>query len=563
MTIPETPIKEWDELEPRYQELTSRPLSDQTAYQFLLDWSEVVKDIEETSTFLNLRSDLNTADESARAQLSHFNQVTNPKVTVADASLRKRFLSLLNPELKADALLIRRRMQTDQEAYCEANVALEADHSDLGNEFSRLTGNNLAEYKGEKLTIPQIQEKLRDPDRSVREGVWRAWQQAKLRIAPALDELFLKMLGLRKRMAANLGTGNFRDLIWLKYHRYDYSPKDCLDLHASIAEEVVPLATELLEQHRQKLGISPLKPWDFYWRAPVDPEGREPLHPFDTVDELEATTESIFSAIDPQLGKEFGEFRDGFMDLGSRPNKMPHAYCASFPKRRMPFVLQNVVGSEDDVKVTLHEFGHAFHGYASMRAQPLVWNHFSATEFVEVPSQAMEVLALPYLHKNRGGFYDRDQLSRVYGTQLAGIVHLLTWIGFMDSIQHWIYSSAPADLTIEQIDQKAAELIARFMPQTDWAGFDTELSKVWHYHHIFSAPFYYIEYGLSWLGALQIWESSLKDPVGALTKYRAALTLGNSVSVPDLFATAGAEFAFDRPTLRRLMQFLRDQLEKI
>ena len=522
-----------------------------------------MKEIEETSTFLNLRSDLNTADEYARAQLSHFNQVTNPKVTVANASLRKRFLSSLSPELKADAHLIRRRMQTDEEVYCEANVTLEADHADLINEFSRLTGNNLAEYKGEKLTIPQIQKKLCDPDRSVREGVWRAWQQAKLSIAPALDELFLKMLGLRKRMAANLGTSNFRDLIWLKYHRYDYSPRDCLDLGASIAEEVVPLATELLEQHRQKLGISSLKPWDFYWRAPVDPAGREPLHPFDTVDELEATTESIFSAIDLQLGREFSEFRNGFMDLGSRPNKMPHAYCASFPKRRMPFVLQNVVGSEDDVKVTLHEFGHAFHGYASMRSQPLVWNHFSATEFVEVPSQAMEVLALPYLHKDRGGFYDRGQLNRVYRTQLAGIVHLLTWIGFMDSIQHWIYLSSPANLSIEQIDHKAAELIARFMPQTDWRGFETELAKVWHYHHIFSAPFYYIEYGLSWLGALQIWQRSLKDPVGALTKYRAALTLGNSVSVPDLFAAAGAEFAFDRLTVRRLMQFLRDQLATV
>jgi oligoendopeptidase F len=563
MTIPKTRIQEWDDLEPHYQELTSRVLDDKNAYQFLRDWSDLLKEIEETSTFLNVRSDLNTADEPARAQLSHFNQVTNPKVTVADAALRERFLSLATPELPEDALLIHRRMQTDAQAYCEANVALEADHADLVNEFSRLTGNSLAEYQGEKLTIPQIQEKLRDPDRSFREGVWRAWQRAKLNIAPALDELFGKMLMLRKRMAANLGVRNFRDLIWLKYHRYDYSPNDCADLHASIAEEVVPLATELLEEHRQKLGVSSLKPWDFYWKAPVDPEGREPLHPFDTVEQLESTTEFVFSAIDPQLGNEFSQFRNGFMDLDSRPNKMPHAYCASFPKRRMPFVLQNVVGSEDDVRVTLHEFGHAFHGYASMRAQPLIWNHFSATEFVEVPSQAMEVLALPYLHKDRGGFYSSEELKRVYRRQLAGIVHILTWIGFMDSVQHWIYAEAPAELTIDQIDRKAVELIGRFMPQTDWTGFEPELAKVWHYHHIFSVPFYYIEYGLSWLGALQVWQNSLHNPVDALAKYRAALDLGNSKSVPELFAVAGARFAFDRQTIRRLMQFLREQLAQI
>jgi hypothetical protein len=99
MTIPKTRIQEWDDLEPHYQELTSRVLDDKNAYQFLRDWSDLLKEIEETSTFLNVRSDLNTADEPARAQLSHFNQVTNPKVTVADAALRERFLSLATPEL--------------------------------------------------------------------------------------------------------------------------------------------------------------------------------------------------------------------------------------------------------------------------------------------------------------------------------------------------------------------------------------------------------------------------------------------------------------------------------
>ena len=560
MPIPETPIKEWCELEPRYQEIISSSLNDQNAYRFLLEWSDLLKEIDETDTFLNLQSDLNTADESARTQLSHFNQVTRPKATLADATLRQRFLALVGPQLPEDALLIRRRMQSDEAAYCENNVPLEADHADLVNEFSRLTGNNLAEFNGEKLTLPQIEEKLRDPDRSVREGVWRAWQQAKQNIAPALDGLFLKMLSLRRRMAHNVGVENYRTLIWHRYHRYDYTPEDCTDLHASIAEEVVPLASELLDEHRRKLGLTSLKPWDFYWRAPVDPEGKKALRPFENVAELESTTEAIFSAVDQELGKQFSIFRNGFMDLGSRPNKMPHAYCASFPKRKMPFVLQNVVGSENDIRVTLHEFGHAFHGYASMQTQPLVWNHFSATEFVEVPSQAMEVLALPYLHKERGGFYSQEDLKRVYHVQIAGVVHLLTWIGFMDSIQHWIYAEAPRELTIEQIDQKAKELIARFMPQTDWTGLDPQPGKAWHYHHIFSVPFYYIEYGLSWLGALQIWRNSLKHPVEALNRYRAALTLGNSKSVPELFAAAGARFTFDRGTVRELMNFLRGQL---
>jgi oligoendopeptidase F len=215
------------------------------------------------------------------------------------------------------------------------------------------------------------------------------------------------------------------------------------------------------------------------------------------------------------------------------------------------------------VRVTLHEFGHAFHGYASMRAQPLVWNHFSATEFVEVPSQAMEVLALPFLHRKHGGFYDDGELARVYWMQISQIVHLLSWIGFMDAIQHWLYAEISAAPAIEDIDAKARELIARFMPQTDWSGFEHEVAKVWHYHHIFTSPFYYIEYGLSWLGALQVWRNSLQDRKTALAKYKSTLRLGNSKSVPELFEAVGARFSFDAGTIRELMEFLRGELQRV
>jgi oligoendopeptidase F len=280
------------------------------------------------------------------------------------------------------------------------------------------------------------------------------------------------------------------------------------------------------------------------------------------VTELKEGVQRIFTALDPELGREFATFQYGFCDLDSRPNKMSHAYCATFPKRGMPFVLENVVGSEQDVQVTLHEFGHAFHGYASMRAQPLIWNHFSATEFVELPSQSMEVLALPYLVREKGGFYSSDELKRVLQRQVSTVVHLLTWIGFMDSFQHWLYAEAPGDVPIADLNRKAAELIGRFMPQTDWTGFSDELGKSWHYHHIFGAPFYYIEYGLSWLGALQLWQRSLTDPAATIRQYRSALALGNSRSVPELFKAAGATFAFDRGTVRNMVAFLRAQLER-
>jgi oligoendopeptidase F len=560
MSLPPTQVLVWSDLEPRFAELAEREVSDNTLYAFLLEWSELSKIVGETGTFLQLAADLDTADETAQEQLSHFHQVTQPEVTKANAALRRKVLAISNPAVPPDAMMVLKDMRSDELAYREENVPIEAEEADLITEYSRLTGSQMVDYEGHKLTVPEIQRKLQEPDRRVRETSWRAWQKAKLEVGIGLDELFLQLLRTRRQMAKNAGLESFRDLVWLKYHRYDYTPEDCFELHRSIAHEVVPLATELLEQHGKDLAIETLLPWDFFWRAPVDPKGRVPLRPFETVNELQEGAEKVFTALDPELGKQFKEFRNGFCDLGSRPNKMSHAYCASFPKRAMPFVLQNVVGSEQDVQVTLHEFGHAFHGYASMKSQSLIWNHFSATEFVEVPSQSLEVLALPYLLKEKGGFYSSDELSRVRRSVVSGVVHLMTWIGFMDSFQHWIYTEAPQEVTIAEIDAKAAALIGRFMPQTNWSAFPKELGKSWHYHHIFTAPFYYIEYGLSWLGALQLWQRSLRDPAQTLRQYRSALTLGNSRSVPELFKAAGAKFAFDRETIREMVSFLRQQL---
>src|ERR1700726_3638619 len=285
MPIPSTQVLVWSDLEPHYAELRARPVDNGCLYAFLLDWSELSKTFGETGTYLQLATDLDTADQFAQEQLAHFHQVTQPAVMVAEAALRRKVLAIPNPDLPPEATMVLRRMQTDQLAYREENVPIEAEEADLITEYSRLTGSQLVEYEGQELTVPEVQRNLQEPDRNVRENSWRAWQKAKLELAPQLDELFLKLLSVRRTLARNAGCDSFRDLIWLKYHRYDYSPEDCYGFHHSIGLEVVPLATELLEQHRNDLGVDTLFPWDFYWRAPVDPHGRSPPGPFETVAE--------------------------------------------------------------------------------------------------------------------------------------------------------------------------------------------------------------------------------------------------------------------------------------
>ena len=269
MTVPATELLTWSELEPKYTALNRRDLDPDNSYQFLLDWSGLEKEVEELQTFLSLSVDVNTADEEANDKLVHFNQVTRPKITIANARLREKILAVIPPDVPAEAILVLKRMRTDSAAYRPENVPLEAEQAHLVTRYSRLTGSQLVNYDGEKLTIPAIQEKLRDANRGIRERAWRAWQRANLQLSPQLDELFLKLFTVRTTMASNAGFGNYRELIWRTYHRYDYTPEQCYEFHESIEKEVVPFASELLEIQRKGLGVAVLKPWDFYWRAPA------------------------------------------------------------------------------------------------------------------------------------------------------------------------------------------------------------------------------------------------------------------------------------------------------
>jgi oligoendopeptidase F len=125
----------------------------------------------------------------------------------------------------------------------------------------------------------------------------------------------------------------------------------------------------------------------------------------------------------------------------------------------------------------------------------------------------------------------------------------------VDAFQHWVYTYPQAASNSDQCDEKWIELWRRFMPGVDWSGLGDELATGWQRKaHIHQDPFYYIEYGLALLGAMQIWRNSLTDQAGAVMAYRRALALGGSVPLPQLFAAAGARFAFDSETLRKTVE---------
>jgi oligoendopeptidase F len=337
--------------------------------------------------------------------------------------------------------------------------------------------------------------------------------------------------------------------------RYDYSPADCSTFHEAIEKVVVPLRRKLDEERREALGVDALRPWD----GAVDTMGREPLRPFKNADELVERSSQMFNKMDGELGKMFDQLRNGdCLDLETRQNKAPGGYQYNRDFSRMPFIFMNAAGLHRDVETMVHEAGHAFHSFLADH-DPLVGYRHSPIEFAEVASMSMELLTYPYL----GEFYSDVDSNRARREHLEAMSRTLSWIAQVDAFQHWIYLN-PGHSNEDRTNQWL-ELDERFGGNVDWSGFDAERQYVWHRQsHIFGMPFYYIEYGIAQLGALQVWlNSKRKGEQEAIGAYKQALTLGGSKPLPTLFETAECRFDFGPEIVGELMEAVREELETI
>ena len=546
----------WSDFGAGYDDLETRTLTPDNVNTWLHDWSELEKDVTEQYAALSRAKNEDTRDKAAEAAYLSFVREVVPQMETAGQKLKTKLLSLEGFEPEAEHKEFVKRFRNEVELFREENVSLLAEEIALSSEYDKLMGGLKVELDGETLTIPEAERKLLNLDRSLRERAWRGVENAKLSVSSELDELFLKLLKLRRQLAENAGCSDYRDYRWRQFNRFDYTPEESRQFHESIASEAVPLVAKVRDQRREEMDLAALRPWDLA----VDPQARPALEPFRTVEELEDGLARIFTRLDPELAEQFNSLRDGWLDLEAREGKVPGlGYQSFFPKQQKPYIYWTTNGTHRDVWVLVHEAGHAFHSLASTARNDLIWNFYPGMEFAEVASQTMELLTLPYLGKNEGGFYSNEDAARAKREGLERTLHQLPGQALSDAFQHWLYAEAPEDVSIADMDAKWLELSERFDPGVNWSGLKRERAKGWHYFHIFAVPFYMLEYAYAWLGAIQIWQNALENSQTALQKYRAALALGGTRPLPELFETAGARFAFDRETVGELMRFVYSQ----
>jgi oligoendopeptidase F len=537
------------------------------------------RNLDETKTAGELTAWIERTDELACA-LAQDNAITYIRMTCQtdDAEREKAYLKLIEeiePHLKPlrfgllkklaahpafDALpshydVYKRSVKMAVRLYREENIPRQTEEAKLSQQYQKTIGSMTVNFDGREQTLVQMAKVQEEPDRDRREQAWKRVAERRLQDRENLESLYDRLLVLRNEMAATADFPDFREYAFASYERFDYTPQDCLRFQDAIEKHVVPLARSLQEERRRKWSVDRLRPWDLA----VDPDHRPPLRPFHQPEDLVARTEKIFARLDPRLAQYFGVLgRNELLDLANRKGKAPGGYQSTLAEARLPFIFMNAVGVQRDVETLLHEAGHAFHTMASREQSPYAYRS-APIEFCEVASMTMELLTAP----NWDEFYaNPDEANRARRDHLEGIIKFLPWMATVDAFQHWIYTH-PAH-TREERTKTWLGLLDRFGGIEDWTGHEEARATRWHAQlHLFEIPFYYVEYGIAQLGALQLWKASREDSRGAIDAYLAGLRLGGSQPLPELFAAAGIRFAFDDATLAPLMNAVRERLVEL
>ena len=546
----------WDDLLPLYRELAERPVDRSNVESWLADWSRLEEVLTEAGALAMIAYTCDTADPDKEAAHLRFSAEIFPRVEEQDVQLANRLLAL--GYTRPDLTVVIERFRSASEIFREENIPLSQEVEEHSAQYQKITGGLTVDWDGVEKTLPELQPYLQSPDRAVRERAFRVNCAAYAARRDELAGIFDALYGLRVRMASNAGFPDYEAYAFKAKARFDYTPADCRRFHAAVEEVVAPAAERIMARRRAALGVDRLRPWD----VGPDPRGRQPLQPFREVSEFISTSRRVFGRVSPRFGTQFQTMMDeGLLDLGSRKGKAPGGYCETLHYRGRPFIFMNAVGVLDDVSTLLHEAGHCFHAFEA-HGTPLIWQRHPGLEMCELASMSMELLAFPYLDQANGGFFQPEEYARARVEHLEDVVVTLSHVASVDAFQSWIYTSGEGRDS-DARDAAWLRIRSRFERGIDWEGLERERMTRWYRQlHIFLYPFYYIEYGIAQIGALQVWRNSLRDQQDAVERYRQALALGNTRSLPELYRAAGVEFTFDTRVIGDLVALVEEELDR-
>ncbi len=549
----------WDNLEPYFKQLLDRDIASASdLHQWLLELSEVESVVSEDACWRQIKMTCDTTDKALEEAFTYFCMEIQPKLQpYADALNKKLIASPFTAELdKTVYFTYLRSVKKSIDLFREENIPLQAELSVMQQQYGAIAGKMMVEVNGQEYTLQQASKFLESHDRALREEVYKKIQERRLEDQEAMHELYSQLIAKRHQVAVNAGFANYRDYKFIELGRFDYTKEDCYNFHEAVKLHVLPLIEKIYQHKKIKLGLDTLKPWD----TEAEPAGITPLKPFTTGADLLAKSEACFEKLHPFFAdclRKMDELKH--FDLESRKGKAPGGYNCPLAESGAPFIFMNAAGQMSDVTTMVHEGGHAVHSFLAHDLALTAFKEYPM-EIAEVASMAMELFSMNHWES----FFDNAaDLKRAKEHQLERTITIFPWIAIIDKFQHWVYEN-PTHTIVERTS-KWTEILNEFSTNSiDFTGLDMYRAIAWQRQlHLFEVPFYYIEYGIAQLGAIGLWMQYQADPHQALQNYIAALSLGGTKTLPDLYEAAGLKLDLSPNHIKTLMEFVTVEIEKL
>jgi len=552
-------ITTWDKLEPYFMELEQRNIDKkEDLEQWLNDISELEAVVSEDASWRQIRMTCDVESKELEQAFAYFMMEIQPKIQPYGDRLNRKLIN--NSHVKdldqRKFFTYLRNVKKSIDLFREENVPIQAEMAVMQQQYGQIAGKMSVQVNGKEYTLQQAAKFLENPDRRLREEVYRKINDRRLQDKNELNHLYTQLITKRDKIGKNAGFKNYRDYKFLELGRFDYSKEECFQFHDAVKQYVLPLVNEINKRKKEKLGLDSLRPWD----VEAEPENIQPLHPFETGDELLGKSISVFEQLRPFFADCLRKMKQmNRFDLDSRKGKAPGGYNCPLAETGAPFIFMNAAGQMHDVTTMVHEGGHAIHSFL---AHPLELSGFKdyPMEIAEVASMAMELFTMD---EWAVFFPKEDELLRAKEQQLERVITIFPWIATIDKFQHWVYENP--NHTEEERAENWMRILNEFTsPVIDFSGLDEYRKYSWQRQlHLFEVPFYYIEYGIAQLGAIGLWKQYKENKNQALNNYTSALALGGTKTLPELYQAAGLKFDFSGPHIRDLMNFVQEEWNKV
>ncbi len=528
--------------------------SAQTLLEGIAKLDELSADLATQGTLAHIRYTINTKDEFYAKEQDVFDE-ESPRFQEIGSELTRILLASPFKQVVSDKYgeHLLEKLEVQMKVFKPEIVSLLVEENKLGSEYQKLMASAEIDFEGEKRNLSAMIPFAESPDRDMRRRAnravwdWIAGQETQL------DDIYDKLVKLRHQIGLKLGFDNFIPVAYARMGRTDWDQRDAKVYRQQIVDAVVPLAQKLYKEQAQRIGISDMKNYDLalmFLSGNPTPKGEE--------DYMVAQAKDMYKALSPQTEQFFNMMVDQeLMDLTTKPGKANGGYMTFLPRYGVPFIFSNFNGTSGDVDVLTHEAGHAFQGWLQRDVRPRALTDFTS-EVAEIHSMSMEFFTHPWMER-----FFKEDTEKYYYAHVVDALYFLPYGASIDELQEWVYENPEA--TPAQRKAKYREIEKKFMPVLDYDGNDfLERGGRWQKQlHVYLYPFYYLDYTLSQICALQYLVWDMKDHQAAWQSYMTVCERSGLVPFKKLVPEAGLKSPFEAGSIAQVTPEIEKYLDSL